>query len=244
LLGGCLQPSSSRCGDLYCPAGTTCTPDHTRCVSPAQSSACDGKQENDVCNLPGAAAAFCIGSVCTAQVCGDSIVEGDEKCDKGAENGKCMGCSADCRSDETCGNSVIDGECAEECDDGPANADMPNAPCRTSCKRQRCGDGIVDDNSGEDCDGTPNPQASCANYGFYSGTIGCSPACRNDTTMCSGFCGDGVVNGVELCDGTPPAGQSCLDYGYDVGAIGCSRLCTPEFGGCGRLGWDNIATPF
>ncbi len=38
---------------------------------------------------------------------------------------------------------------AEQCDDGAANADAPDA-CRTDCELPRCGDGIVD--TGEDCD--------------------------------------------------------------------------------------------
>eukprot|EP01052_Picozoa_sp_SAG31_P025668 SAG31_NODE_2264_length_6057_cov_6.828634_2_plen_781_part_00 len=39
----------------------------------------------------------------------------------------------------------------EECDEGQANSDLPNALCRTNCKVASCGDGIVDD--GETCDG-------------------------------------------------------------------------------------------
>jgi cysteine-rich repeat protein len=237
LTTGCLQPASSRCGDLWCPAGSVCSPAHDRCVSPASLSACQGKSDGDPCDLAGAPTAICRANVCTPVVCGDGIVAGDEVCDDG-NTVSCDGCSADCRSNETCGNGIVDSACGEDCDQGAANSDAPNATCRTNCRRQRCGDGIVDDKAGEDCDGAPTTTANCATYGFYGGTLGCSAACRNDTSSCAGECGDGVVNGPELCDAAPPGGQTCLDYGYDVGELRCSSLCTPSFAGCERMGWN------
>ncbi len=39
---------------------------------------------------------------------------------------------------------------AEQCDLGDANADLPDSPCRTTCRVAYCGDGIVDSN--EPCD--------------------------------------------------------------------------------------------
>src|ERR1700689_5033658 len=40
-------------------------------------------------------------------VCGDGIIEGNEVCDDGnTVSGD--GCSADCLSDETCGNGIVD----------------------------------------------------------------------------------------------------------------------------------------
>src|SRR6185369_14272714 len=146
------------------------------------------------------------------------------------------GCSADCRSDETCGNGFTD--CNEQCDRGAGNSDAPNSLCRPDCRLQRCGDGIVDGDSGEDCDGSPDPLSSCDAYGFYGGALSCSAACRNDTSSCIGSCGDGIVNGEELCDALPPSGQTCLDFGYDVGNLRCSSFCTPGFGRCERLGFQ------
>jgi hypothetical protein len=55
-----------------------------------------------------------------------------------------------------CGDGVVTAH--EACDDGPNNADRPNA-CRTFCQRPACGDKIVDD--GEGCDDGPDGDASC-----------------------------------------------------------------------------------
>jgi len=173
--------------------------------------------------------------VCTGVICGDGLVVGDELCDDG-NTIACDSCSADCRSTEGCGNGVV--ECNEECDRGTDNSMAPNAACRLDCHRQRCGDGIVDDLSGEDCDGAAPATESCQTLGFYEGTVGCSEACRVDTTTCEGFCGDGEVNGFELCDGAPLSGKTCLDYGYDIGNLYCSSLCTPSFSSCERMGFE------
>ena len=48
-------------------------------------------------------------------------------------------------ADATCGDDKLDTIFAEECDNGDANADTPNAECRTDCTLSRCGDGIHDD---------------------------------------------------------------------------------------------------
>jgi hypothetical protein len=57
-----------------------------------------------------------------------------------------------------CGDGVI--TVHEACDDGPDNADRPNA-CRTWCQLPICGDGIVDD--GEACDRGPTGNGECTN---------------------------------------------------------------------------------
>ena len=50
-------------------------------------------------------------------LCGDGIVEPGEVCDDGnTRSGD--GCSADCKSNETCGNGIIDTAVGEQCDDG------------------------------------------------------------------------------------------------------------------------------
>jgi hypothetical protein len=60
-----------------------------------------------------------------------------------------------------CGDGVR--SATEECDEGPANADIAGA-CRTYCRLPACGDGILDE--GEDCE--PGVDA------------GCLPACIRD----------------------------------------------------------------
>ncbi len=41
-----------------------------------------------------------------------------------------------------CGDGIVTGD--EQCDDGLANSDAPDAACRVDCTLRRCGDGIVD----------------------------------------------------------------------------------------------------
>jgi hypothetical protein len=55
-----------------------------------------------------------------------------------------------------CGDGVVTAH--EACDDGPNNADRPNA-CRTFCQAPACGDRIVDD--GEACDDGPDGDGTC-----------------------------------------------------------------------------------
>ncbi|MEB2285363.1 MAG: hypothetical protein B6D46_14450 [Polyangiaceae bacterium UTPRO1] len=49
-----------------------------------------------------------------------------------------------------CGDGVV--TAGEQCDDGAANSDAPDAGCRTDCTLRRCGDGIVDPGAGEVCE--------------------------------------------------------------------------------------------
>jgi cysteine-rich repeat protein len=55
-----------------------------------------------------------------------------------------------------CGDGVISPH--EQCDDGPSNADVPDA-CRTYCRMPSCGDKIVD--RGEECDTGPLGDGDC-----------------------------------------------------------------------------------
>ncbi len=61
-------------------------------------------------------------------VCGDAVVDPDEECDDGAENGDDKACHLDCLSD-ICGDGFKGPE--EECDKGQDNADT--ALCSTTC---------------------------------------------------------------------------------------------------------------
>jgi cysteine-rich repeat protein len=105
--------------------------------------------------------------------CGDGIISGDEVCDDGnIIDGD--GCSSNCRSNETCGNGMVDFAVGEVCDGGDN--------CNTDCRFLRCGNGIID--PGEDCD----------SYGIDS--LGCNANCT------FARCGDQYVNAIsqEQCD--------------------------------------------
>ncbi|MDY0004030.1 MAG: hypothetical protein RBU30_22215 [Polyangia bacterium] len=164
---------------------------------------------------------------CQAIYCGNGFVDADEACDDGNNEGG-DGCSPDCRSDESCGNGIVDLAAGESCDDGENNADVPNALCRTDCQRTICGDGLIDDLLGEDCDGTHIEGVTCQDFGYHDAPgLACSSYCRFDTKLCTGYCGDGVLNGSEDCDGADLGGRTCQDFGYyDAAGLGCSPLCT------------------
>ena len=132
--------------------------------------------------------------------CGNGVIDLDvgEVCDDDNRVSD-DGCSVDCRSDETCGNGYIDVSRGEVCDAGIANADTPNAPCRTNCELPRCGDGITDD--GEHCDD-----------GNLIAGDGCAPDCLSDES-----CGNGIVD----------VGEACDDFNHVVGD-GCSADCRSD----------------
>ncbi len=132
--------------------------------------------------------------------CGDDVVDDDELCDDGNVVGG-DGCSADCLSDETCGNGIVDPLTIEVCDDGDANSDTTADACRTSCVEATCGDGVMD------------ADESCDDAAANSDTT--PDACRLNCALPA--CGDGVTDAEEACD----------DSNQDDGD-GCSATCQPE----------------
>ncbi len=136
-----------------------------------------------------------------AEVCDDgNTVAGD-------------GCSANCLSEESCRNGILDplgnggSNPPEACDDGNQ---IDNDACSNTCRPSpTCGNGVVD--AGEQCDaGTPGVD-----------TAGCDRDCTLPV------CGDNRVNG--------PAGELC-----DPGAVGqdtatCDNDCTPRVCGDGHV---------
>src|SRR5262245_29833472 len=102
---GCIGDPTIECGELRCPAGSVCT--SLGCASAGQVEAC----ANGTCT------GGCIEGVCFAAICGDARIVGDEVCDDGNQRSG-DGCSADCRSRETCGNDYVDPLAGEQCDLG------------------------------------------------------------------------------------------------------------------------------
>ncbi len=138
-----------------------------------------------------------------------------------------------------CGNGIV--EQNEECDNGEANSNAPNASCRINCTWARCGDGIIDTLTEECDDGT----------GINSNDP--NSHCRTDCTLSK--CGDGIVDDdTEECDdgglnseepgahcrtdctlskcgdGIKDPGEEC-DDGNDVNDDACTNDCTQ--GTCG-----------
>lgn len=176
--------------------------------------------------------------------CGNGTLERGEACDDGnVEDGD--GCSADCMSDESCGNATLDSAAGELCDDG--NTDDGDA-CRGDCLSDyRCGNGVVDTTS----DGADSDEV-CDDGNTVNGD-GCSAACDSDES-----CGNGVVDlgAGEVCDdGNTMDGDECsadcsvsmlcgngmlggseeCDDGNSSDGDGCSSSCLNERCGNGRV---------
>src|SRR5689334_6431147 len=84
--------------------------------------------------------------------CGDAHIDPGEACDDGnTTDGD--GCSADCKSDETCGNGRVDTTVGEVCDDPLKKDAAGKLLCSANCRSdETCGNGIVDTEAGEVCD--------------------------------------------------------------------------------------------
>ncbi len=157
---GCYDSGLVPCGSVTCPTTRVCSPTGDRCVFPDQVDACLGAVEGASCSASTVTDGLCYVGVCIASGCGNQVVEPGERCDDG-NRFSLDGCSSDCRSDERCGNGILDLTLAEGCDCGdgtvPAptacntkNSDAGGASCRTTCQAATCGDGVVD--PGEWCD--------------------------------------------------------------------------------------------
>jgi predicted ribosomally synthesized peptide with SipW-like signal peptide len=160
--------------------------------------------------------------------CGDGVMEGEEACDDGEDNGipctptyngSCDYCSTDCTimtlTDGYCGDQVVNGP--ETCD-GDAPKDCEDAQgykgtqvcegcqwseCRTY---ESCGDGKINDS--EQCDG--NVFVPPYNNGHYT----CNDQCQ---AVYQPYCGDNKVD----------AGEEC-DDGNNTSYDGCSADCDKE----------------
>ncbi len=204
-------------------------------------------------------------SACGAR-CGDGAIDAShgEECDgTNLDNRTCMdfgaaagtlACSADCRFDfsgclNVCGNALR--EEGEECDDGNIR---PNDGCAPDCQTEEgftctstsptvctpiCGDGrVVGD---EPCDGSDFGNASCANLGYYEGTLSCTQNCQLDVSGCLGRCGDGILQaGFEECDGSQLGGATCTSRGFYTGQLRCGADCRFDVSGCASFCGDGI----
>lgn len=198
-LGLLLLASCQKPRSETCPSGLICPPD-TKCAA----------NQN----------------ICISGNCGDGIVQSGEVCDDGnVVDGD--GCSADCKSNETCGNGIRDIAAGEVCDDGNnVSGDRCSADCQSS---EGCGNGIRD--PGEDCDtgdggfDTFNCNSNCTfprcgdrytnvDAGEQCDTGGESTTCNLNCTIAR--CGDRIINAT--------AGEDCDADGGDT--VACDSDCT------------------
>lgn len=147
--------------------------------------------------------------------CGNGVIEAGEACDDGnvRDNDRC---SASCKSDETCGNGVVDVTVGEVCDTrAPENGGRCSPDCRSL---QGCGNLYLD--PGEECDdGNDSNDDDCLStcqlarcgdgYTASDGALKeeCDP--RNDPTGCDldctpRLCGDRTINAAAGEECEPP----------------------------------------
>lgn len=141
--------------------------------------------------------------------CGDGVVQNDEECDEGSDNGPNGYCDNECRR-PVCGDGVVAGD--ESCDDGN---DVDEDNCPSNCQAPTCGDGFVyadieacDDGNTEDTDACTSAcePARCMDGFVWEGVEACddgnavnSDDCLNSCEPAS--CGDGFVwRNNEECD--------------------------------------------
>ncbi len=156
-------------------------------------------------------------NVCISDNCGNGVLDPGEVCDDGnIIDGD--GCSHDCKSNETCGNGIVDTAAGEVCDDGnTVSGDGCSADCRSL---EGCGNGKVD--PGEDCDGGPSGTSNVAKE---------TPVCNSDCTWAKH--GDGKVNKAagEACDGD----NNGHGDGRDCESSTCNSDCTVSAHGDGKV---------
>src|SRR5688500_4178365 len=115
LLGACLDEEVVKCADgRICPASLRCDAAHQGCVLPQQLESCVNKQQGESCSYRGVPVGACYEQVCLPSGCGNGILDTSEVCDD-SNRFHGDGCSADCRSNESCGNQFVDVTVGEQC---------------------------------------------------------------------------------------------------------------------------------
>ncbi|MBK8263302.1 MAG: DUF4215 domain-containing protein [Nannocystis sp.] len=190
--------------------------------------------------------------------CGNGVIDGDEACDDGENNGPGKLCKADCTLN-FCGDGDVSPQ--EGCDDGNM---IDGDGCSAACASEACGDGEVqepeqcDDGNTVDDDGCTN---ECKDPACGDGIKQMGEACdagqmNSDSAACTSTCalaecGDGLLqDGVEECDqgemnadagactsqcawakcgdGLVQAGVEQCDDGNSQSDDGCSAMCEHE----------------
>ncbi len=222
LIGGidtCVDTNSS---PLHCGACDHACPDVQVASLHIVSSICSNKVCSITCASGWIDADNNIVNGCELHhsVCGDGIIEDDEKCDLTDLNGW---------------------TCEDQVGEGSTGTPSCNSTCTgfengTCTPRKVCGNNILD--PGELCDMDNLGSKTCADL-FGAGSTGV-PQCN---AHCNGFefgtctrCGDGIVNvSTEECDGNDiAAGHTCeTEVGKgSTGTLTCYNTCRINTSGC------------
>ncbi len=153
LVAGCIRADLTECADgSLCPTGTVCasTASQRFCVTRDQFDVCSALDPFADCGAASRCYALNEGLVCLPGGCGNGLVDPEEQCDD-QNNISADGCSADCASDETCGNRVVDVQRGEVCDDGDIlSHDGCSSACAVEEPRLMNRDGFLDDSDRPD----------------------------------------------------------------------------------------------
>lgn len=151
------------------------------------------------------------GACITDEYCGDSIVNGNEVCDDGAQGSEA--CTVQCtlvEEEPYCGDSVVNGNEACEFDEDCSEGYYCDAQCQCQVVEEEpyCGDGIV------------NGDEQCESSGDCAEGHSCSIGCTCEQIVEEPYCGDGTVN---------QESEEC-DDGNSEDYDGCSSSCRLEGG--------------
>src|ERR1051325_266251 len=149
-LTACASNNVSQCDaqGILCPSGTHCAAAEAICISYTQRCGDAHVDSDEQCDDGNTKDGDGCSHECKIEMCGNGRVDFGEVCDNGpGKNGVCMGCAADCKSFETCGDGVLDTACKEVCDD---HNTKDGDGCSHDCKSTEiCGNGIIDTEVGE-----------------------------------------------------------------------------------------------
>ena len=237
-------------GTLAC--GADCSFDETGC---ALVEFCGNGIDDDGDGDADCDDSDCFDDVVACPRCGDGIINQDEEvCDGTAIVDTCadhgfsggtIACDAGCDLDLS--GCLPFEDCATPGDeDQNGDADCDDAACLGHFECPVCNDGILQRD--EECENDTVPAgASCADYGFNSGSLACA-GCQIDTSGCTliEICDNGIdddANGDTDCDdatcaGNPPCpvcgnnvveeGEAC-DMGPNGPGNGCDANCQIEY---------------
>ncbi|HWU89286.1 MAG TPA: DUF4215 domain-containing protein [Kofleriaceae bacterium] len=204
-------------------------------------------------------------ALCLKEECGNFVLDRGEVCDDGNMVSR-DGCRADCKSNEVCGNGILDAHLGEECE-FPAPFPFPGpvpdtVACDSDCTLPKCGDGHLNrmleqcDPGAVDLNGNGTDSASCngdctpvvcgdhhVNHAAGEECEFADPGSVHDTADCNADCtrprcGDNRTNPFAFSTKNPSMKEQCDAGGVDTAT--CDGDCTVPLCGDGYTNQEFI----